>query len=295
MKYSGTILSLVILVSLLTKAHGQLRQYHAELANSTWQVAQNKRLSCNLAHPIPGYGEARFSSTANKKINMTFTLDMLNRPQNYSAAEVLSVPPPHRAGQVSRKMSQMQLLSHFDGELTDKAAWLLITELEKGMMPTFYYDDWLNNSDQVAVGLNSANFHGAYQEFLNCRDQLLNYTFDDIAMSVLTYQSNTAKLTAASKKRLHMIAEYLKQDNELELVLIQGYSDSYGGRWHNEQLSKERAKMVKDFFLQNGLDASRISAQGHGEKRHVASNQNLIGRSKNRRVVVQMERTQTLD
>lgn len=290
MKKSIFVLFSTVCLGLSGHVAAQLRQYHAEIDNSVWDLKQKNRLSCALAHAIPGYGEARFKSVANKSINITFTLDMLNRPQGYSQAQVISMPPPHRAGLAAAPVSQMPLLSHFDGELTDQAAWVLVTELEKGMMPTFYYADWLNQNDQVAVGLNSANFHAAYRQFLSCRDQLLNYTFEDIAMSVLTYQSNTAQLTAASKKRLHMIAEYLKQDNQLELVLVQGYSDSYGGRWHNQQLSEQRAKTVNDFFLQNGLDAARIQYQGHGEKRHVASNQNLLGRAKNRRVVIQMER-----
>ena len=88
---------------------------------------------------------------------------------------------------------------------------------------------------------------------------------------------------------MNMIVEYLSLDSELELVLIDGYSDSYGGRNTNLKMSERRANKVRELIVSRGIDASRIEANGYGEKRHVASNATIIGRSKNRRVVIRME------
>ncbi len=49
-----------------------------------------------------------------------------------------------------------------------------------------------------------------------------------------------------------MIKEYLSLDPELELVLVDAYSDSYGGRWANFKLSERRALQVRDYFVKNG-------------------------------------------
>ena len=86
-----------------------------------------------------------------------------------------------------------------------------------------------------------------------------------------------------------MIAEYLTLDQNLELVLIDGYTDSYGGRNDNLRISNRRAKTIREHFVKNGIDPSRIEAKGYGEKRHVASNNTIIGRAQNRRVVIRME------
>ena len=43
-------------------------------------------------------------------------------------------------------------------------------------------------------------------------------------------------------------------------------------------------------LVKNGIDASRIEAKGYGEKRHIASNDTTLGRGKNRRVVIQMQK-----
>ncbi len=65
----------------------------------------------------------------------------------------------------------------------------------------------------------------------------------------LNYQFGSDKLTKASQKRMDMIVEYLSLDSELELVLIDGYSDSYGGRNTNLKMSERRANKVRDLLL----------------------------------------------
>ena len=73
-------------------------------------------------------------------------------------------------------------------------------------------------------------------------------------------------------------------------MLIDGYSDSYGPRNINQKTSQKRANKIRDYFVQNGIDPSRIEAKGYGEKRHIASNETILGRAKNRRVVIRMDK-----
>ena len=141
----------------------------------------------------------------------------------------------------------------------------------------------------ISVGISTAKFNRAYQEFIGCVGNLLDYNFDDISYTVLNYQFGGDSLTKSSKKRLLMIAEYLTLDQDLELILIDGYTDSYGGRETNLNVSNRRAKTIRDHFVKNGIDPSRIEAKGYGEKRHIASNRTIIGRTQNRRVVIRME------
>ncbi len=164
----------------------------------------------------------------------------------------------------------------------------MLSELEQGMSPTFYYDDWYSDEDKISVGLSTARFHQAYQKFVGCVGNLLNYNFDDISNTVLSYQFGGDKLTKASRKKITMITEYLSLDPNLELVLIDGYTDSYGGRQTNLNVSKKRANQIKEYFVDSGIDPMRIAAKGYGEKRHIASNGTVIGRAKNRRVVIRM-------
>ncbi|GHE77607.1 flagellar protein MotY [Thalassotalea profundi] len=283
------ILSILTLSLIATTANASIRQYQADLDNSKWQLTNNSRLECTLAHQIPNYGLAKFYSRADRNINMEFELDMLRLPDNYSLAEVRSVAPKWKPGQGGYTIANMKLHKQFSPDLPKKVAWTMLNELEQGMSPTFYYNDWYSDNDKISVGLSSASFKKAYQNFVGCVGNLLNYNFDDIAYTVLNYQFNSDELTKASRKRIAMITEYLSLDSELELVLVDAFTDSYGGRSLNQTISEKRAEKIKEYFIASGIDPERIAAKGYGEKRHIASNNTVLGRAKNRRVVVRME------
>jgi len=274
----------------LSEAQAGIRQYSADINNSNWQLSNDSRLQCTLSHQIPHYGEARFYAKADRKLNMEFELDMMLLPDSYSLAEVRSIAPKWQPGVGSRTLANMKLYKQFNPSLPKKVAWTMLSELEQGMSPTFYYNDWYSEQDKISVGLSTARFKKAYQNFVGCIGNLLNYSFDDIAYTVLNYQSNSDKFTKASQKRINMIREYLSLDADLELVLIDAYSDSYGGRSQNQSLSQRRANKVRDYFVNNGIKANRIEASGYGEKRHISSNATTLGRGKNRRVVIQMQK-----
>lgn len=275
---------------LVNSAQAGIRQYSASINSSQWQLANESRLECTLAHQIPHYGQARFSAKASRKLNMEFELDMMVLPDSYSLAQVRSESPRWRPGNGGRVLADMKLYKQFNPSLPKKVAWTMLSELEQGMSPTFYYDDWYSEQDKISVSLSTARFTSAYRNFVSCVSNLLNYSFDDIAYTVLNYQSNSDKFTKASQRRINMIREYLSLDPNLELVLIDAYSDSYGGRWSNLKLSERRALKIRDYFVKNGISSDRIEAKGYGEKRHIASNETTLGRGKNRRVVIQMQK-----
>ncbi|WP_428982772.1 flagellar protein MotY [Paraglaciecola aquimarina] len=267
-----------------------LRQYVAKVEDSNWQLQDENRLQCTLSHSLPSYGTAMFTSFASKQLNMEFELDMLRLPKTYGMAAVYSVPPKWMPGQVQRAIADMTIRKQYNGDLPEQAAWTMLSELEKGFWPTIYYQDWYNRYDRISVGLNASNFAQPYAQFAECVANLLPFSFEDIAYTVLTYQFNSTVLTKYSQKRLTMIGEYLKEDTDLELILLDGYTDSYGSRSVNKQISIRRATEIKDFFSSMGVSPERIDVTGHGERRHISPNTNDSTRTKNRRVVIRMSK-----
>ena len=70
-------------------------------------------------------------------------------------------------------------------------------------------------------------------------------------------------------------------------VLIIGHSDGMGDAERNRQLSERRAERVKQLFVDYfELAADRLSTEGLGEARPIASNATPQGRNANRRVEV---------
>lgn len=282
------IVFIITFISFYT--HAGIRQYEADLDSSNWLLSDSSRLECTLSHQIPHYGEAKFYSRANRNMNLEFELDMMLLPDTYALSELRSVAPKWKPGKNSRKIANMKLQKQFSPSLPKKVAWTMLSELEQGMNPTFYYDDWYSNNDKISVALSTVKFKKAYREFVSCIGNLLNYSFDDIAYTILNYQKNSAVLTKSSQKRMAMISQYLELDKSLDIVLIDAYTDSYGGRDGNLRLSQRRAKKIRDYFIESGIDPARIEDKGYVEKRHVASNDTILGRQKNRRVVIRMDK-----
>jgi outer membrane protein OmpA-like peptidoglycan-associated protein len=75
-----------------------------------------------------------------------------------------------------------------------------------------------------------------------------------------------ADLSPAGRRTLDDLAAELKeQGDKLRWVRIAGYTDRLGSEAYNRDLSQRRAKAVKAHLVEQGLPASRISAEGFGK------------------------------
>ena len=281
---------MVTLILCINGAHASNKSYNASLDNSLWYISSSTPIQCTLEHPIPRYGQAHFEAKASKKINLDFVLQSKRALPKTRLVTLKSVPPQWQPGSEAETIGKVKFYQQFDGYVTRQKAWQMLSELEEGKVPTFYYQDWYNHDQVTSVGLSSVNFMESYDDFNNCIAQLLPYNFEDIAYSILKYNKNGVKLTSFSKKRLKMIGDYIKHDENISVVLVSGYSDSYGTEQHNLQLSKKRATSIKEYLAQIGLDDEKIQVAGYGEKHHVADNNSVLGRIENRRVVISIER-----
>ncbi|NHM02959.1 OmpA family protein [Flavobacterium difficile] len=69
---------------------------------------------------------------------------------------------------------------------------------------------------------------------------------------------------------------------------LEGHTDSDGKDAMNLQLSKDRAAAVRTYLVDNGIGADRLTSEGYGETKPVASNKTKAGKAQNRRVEVKL-------
>jgi outer membrane protein OmpA-like peptidoglycan-associated protein len=67
-------------------------------------------------------------------------------------------------------------------------------------------------------------------------------------------------------------------------IEIGGHTDSTGSREYNLDLSRRRARSVKEYFLKKGIDDKRLTTRGYGPDKPVDDNETPEGRSHNRRI-----------
>ena len=105
-----------------------------------------------------------------------------------------------------------------------------------------------------------------------------------IALYGLTFDTDSAKLTAASGPTLKQMSDLLHKQASLKVYIV-GHTDDTGALAHNLTLSQQRAEsVVKALTTTYGIAANRLSAKGLASYAPVASNHSDAGKAKNRRV-----------
>ncbi len=72
-------------------------------------------------------------------------------------------------------------------------------------------------------------------------------------------------------------------------VIVEGHTDSVGSEAYNKKLSLRRADSVRRYLVKHGIPADRVTTEGFGESRPVASNDTADGRAQNRRVELRVD------
>lgn len=265
--------------------------YVAQPSQSTWKVAVDTPLECRMLHVIPSYGEAQFTSRASKKINLDFELKMRRPMGETRNVNLVSMPPRWMPGDSAQRITNLTFFKQFDGYVGGQTAWVMLSELETGRYPTFSYQDWQQQNKRIDVALSAVAFQPAYDQFSQCLNNLLPYSFEDIAFTVLHYDQGSDQLNKSSQQRLAQIADFVRYSDDVDLVLVAAYTDGHGGKNANQTLSERRAKRLEEYFMAMGLPEDRIQVEAYGERRPVADNTTPIGRNKNRRVVISLGRT----
>ncbi|GHT14009.1 hypothetical protein AGMMS4956_11100 [Bacteroidia bacterium] len=100
------------------------------------------------------------------------------------------------------------------------------------------------------------------------------------------YPLNEAALSEQQKAALDEKAALILQHYPSAPIIIEGHTDNSGTHATNMQLSQERADVVKDYLVQKGIAADRITTIPKAATEPLAPNTSEANMEKNRRVVV---------
>jgi outer membrane protein OmpA-like peptidoglycan-associated protein len=103
------------------------------------------------------------------------------------------------------------------------------------------------------------------------------------ALNGIEFQSGKATIKKTSFGILDDIVKVMNENPSYNLS-IKGHTDNAGKADKNQKLSEDRANAVKDYMVKKGVDGKRMTAQGFGQDKPVASNSTKAGKAKNRRV-----------
>ncbi len=104
-----------------------------------------------------------------------------------------------------------------------------------------------------------------------------------VGLKLAAYERKPSRKNLQLLKKLKNV---INSSSDIKRVVVEVYSDSWGGDVLNRKLSAVRARTVKKYLTQMGVSPRLLRAKGIGNKNPIASNDTFEGRNKNRRVEV---------
>ena len=105
------------------------------------------------------------------------------------------------------------------------------------------------------------------------------------ALRNILFELDQSNLLPESKKELTVLLRMLQDNMDLAATII-GHTDNQGGRAYNQRLSEARAAAVLSWLVEHGVQPTRLTSEGRGMDKPVASNDTDAGRALNRRTEV---------
>ena len=101
----------------------------------------------------------------------------------------------------------------------------------------------------------------------------------------ILFDTTSSLLAGESSAGVDQLAAYLQGNPDVRIKVV-GHADNYGTRLTNLVISRARADAVVSALVTAGIDRSRMSAAGRGDRLPVESNATKAGRRANRRVEI---------
>ena len=106
-----------------------------------------------------------------------------------------------------------------------------------------------------------------------------------VNMSDVLFDTGSYTLRPAAREKLAKVSGIFLAYPGLKLQ-VEGHTDSVGSDDFNQRLSEQRAGVVRDYLVAQGVSSDAVTAAGFGKTRPVASNDTIEGRQQNRRVEI---------
>ncbi|QIX61319.1 OmpA family protein [Hymenobacter lutimineralis] len=104
-----------------------------------------------------------------------------------------------------------------------------------------------------------------------------------VELKNLYFEQGKARLLPTSQPELNRLVRVLRAEAAARFE-IAGHTDNVGDARLNQQLSEQRAQVVRRYLVQHGVDSLRLTAVGYGGAKPVADNRDPRLRPRNRRV-----------
>lgn len=150
----------------------------------------------------------------------------------------------------------------------------------------FFDNDYIMTVKKKDYAFNSRYF--AVDDTLTAKPVKLDINIKSIELGAaytlhnILFTTDSYELNDVSKRVIEDFKDFLAKNPKVK-VAIHGHTDNEGDPQNNLALSNNRAKAVYNYLIQLGVNASRLSYEGFGQTKPMASNADEEGKAQNRR------------
>ncbi|PXX88762.1 hypothetical protein DIT71_17230 [Marinobacter vulgaris] len=260
----------------------QAATYGAGIENSQWYLSESV-FECTLVHQVPGYGRAVFRHRAGE--SLSFFLESETPMMRPGRGMLVVEAPSWRPGTAPRPLGRVNVDdSRRPVSLDSRLAMSMVQGLLEGMDPTVTRESWYDSSP-VRVKVSNINFAGQFSGYRACTSGLLPVNYDQVKRSRIPFSSGSTSLSGADRELLDDIVAYVQADSTVERIFVDGHTDSSGSRIDNRALSEERANVVAEYLIGEGVDADIVTVRAHADQYPVSGSP-----ADNRRTTIRLQR-----
>ncbi|USD31710.1 MULTISPECIES: MotY family protein [Vibrio] len=249
-------------------------------------VYKGSSLVCNLEYEDSSYGKFYFRSE--EVGNIYFHTQVEKNNKNWNSGKLYSYPAPWSNENELLLISQNTTINNQYSTFKHNMAELL-NNMEAGHWIKFAFSG-RNASDYRAYILPTIRIQTALTQFRRCQSSLPSMSYAQARNITLSFELGQRQLTTQQTNTLDALNTYLRADNNISKILIDGYTDNIGSKVANLTISKQRAELVAKALKKYGIEDARIEVRSHGSRYPIASNATPEGQAKNRRVTLRLVR-----
>jgi outer membrane protein OmpA-like peptidoglycan-associated protein len=233
-----------------------------------WKVDSSKAL-CSMKQTIANYGYVEFRQGVGQ--HLEFALFVANPPAGVGVVHVRAEPPEWQHYAHAKDLGKIEV-EHGKRAVTASEDWSrrLFLEMSEGMRPVLRYWDAADGSDDIEVMLSALNFQTSIDMFNRCLGQLLRYDFEGVKRAIVHFHEDSSRLRAKAKQQLDDMMEVLNEDTGVKQIDLEMYTRSKGLVRYNFRLATRRARAVRDYLIERGIDEDKLLI-----KIHTKSNKDL--------------------
>ncbi len=250
-----------------------------------WTVSTSRE-QCRLEANLSETTKVTFIASAGRKPVLSLQAPFRNRTS--IKGELKIIPAPWQISQ-SRSVattlrapaSELVFTSHIQ-QLLDAMANGEWGEIK---LTSDEGDNWHKQIPATGISSSMTRFNG-------CRNNLPPLSFNDINDTKIVFNINATHVAIKESGKLDLVVDYLRYDDTIQAIQIDGHTDRSGKSYINLTLSRQRAEQVQKYLIDAGIPSNLfMPVRWHGSRDPINPGKTPEQRMRNRRVEIKLLRT----